>query len=382
METRVLEEVVVIHPEIHLWSGRKRLRREDLKKISGDQLPPSDLASLGSKRICDPKDVSVFEKIKRRVERDCQEVGIRFLGGYAIPERRFDELIGKVKQNEREFNVARQDFLQRYDQSIEGWVRSHSQWAEVIRRAVSPLSVVERQLRFDFQVFRVQPLASYEARPEETGMQRKLDSLPAKLFQEVATEAGVALEQTFKGRSEITRRALRPIRRIRDKLDGLSFLDARVAPVVEWIDETLESVPKTGPIEGKTLNDIQATVYVLADSEKLKELGASRLAQTPVDQDDDEEGDEAESVTDTVTSVASDDDDTDAQQAEVASTDEDESQVEPETQPSEPDANASAPDTPQAESTNVVPFVEREAEDSAEETEDEPQTAAVAGWFF
>jgi len=291
MQTQTLEKVVAIHPEIRLWSGRKRLRREDLRKITGDQLPPEDLASLGSKRICNPKDVAVFERIKRRVERDCQEVGIRFLGGYAIPEDRMEELLKRIRLNETQFNVERSNFLARYQQAVSDWITAHPQWGDVIQRSVSPQSDVERQLRFDYQVFRVQPADEWQPSGDPTSLQRKADTLPGRLFAEVSSEANNALEQTFKGRNRVTRRALRPIKRIRDKLDGLSFLDVRVSPIVDWIDEILADLPKGGAIEGRALNDLESAMHTLADSDRLKAMGQSRLSPDQVDSDDEDEAD-------------------------------------------------------------------------------------------
>jgi Protein of unknown function (DUF3150) len=43
----VLQDVVVVSLDVHIWSGRKELRPEDLT-VSG-KLPPKDLVSLGSK---------------------------------------------------------------------------------------------------------------------------------------------------------------------------------------------------------------------------------------------------------------------------------------------------------------------------------------------
>ena len=79
----ILSKLVVVSLSISLWTGRKKLSPEDLG-LDFSKLPPEKLATLGSKKICDPEKLAVFSALKRRAERQCEAVGVRFLGGYAI----------------------------------------------------------------------------------------------------------------------------------------------------------------------------------------------------------------------------------------------------------------------------------------------------------
>ena len=67
------------------------------------------------------------------------------------------------------------------------------------------------------------------------------------------------------------------IKRMRDKLDGLGFLDYRVAPVVSMIDDLLMRIPTKGAIEGPILQEILATAMLLADSDKTRRHGEGLL---------------------------------------------------------------------------------------------------------
>lgn len=51
-ETQILSKLLLVDLNVSIWSGRKKLRAEDLGVDLN--LPPSELASLGSKRITDP----------------------------------------------------------------------------------------------------------------------------------------------------------------------------------------------------------------------------------------------------------------------------------------------------------------------------------------
>jgi len=50
---QVLDRLVAVNLDVRIWSGRKKLTAEDLSL--GTDVPPEDLVSLGSKRVCDPE---------------------------------------------------------------------------------------------------------------------------------------------------------------------------------------------------------------------------------------------------------------------------------------------------------------------------------------
>jgi hypothetical protein len=103
------------------------------------------------------------------------------------------------------------------------------------------------------------------------------------MFHEIAVDANLLVEQSLLGKEQVTRSALRPIKRIRDKLDGLGFLDHRVAPVVSTIDILLSRIPNKGAIEGSLLQEILATAMLLSDPDKTRRHGEGLLlAQPPV----------------------------------------------------------------------------------------------------
>ena len=102
------------------------------------------------------------------------------------------------------------------------------------------------RLAFDFLVLTVglpEVLPPEEVVLIETKISR---SISEQLFYEISVDANQLIEQSLLGKDQVTRSALRPIRRMRDKLDGLGFLDYRVAPVVSTIDTLLGRIPNTG----------------------------------------------------------------------------------------------------------------------------------------
>src|SRR5690606_6491410 len=109
-----LKNVVVLQLDVHTWTGRKKLSKADLKNVTDEQIPPDTLASLGSKRISNPDELLWQERLKARAERACLAVGTRFLGGYAVPVAKLDELVNELTSIRDEWNVAKEEFLDNY----------------------------------------------------------------------------------------------------------------------------------------------------------------------------------------------------------------------------------------------------------------------------
>jgi len=279
----ILDRLLVVKLDATIWGGRKKLRKEDLILADGSVLPPEDLASLGSKKIADPGELAVFNRLKKEAERICLKVGTRFLGGFAVPEGAIGSIRCELDRIASSFETARGEFLSRYDEAVSDWVARHPAFAQAIRRAVDPVEVVAAGLRFDYVVFRVsQPEpAEGESSPElAESLNRKVESLSDNLFREVAQDANDLVEHSLLGRQSVTRKALSPFKRIRDKLDGLAFLDHRVNPVVQSIDALLSRVPKAGALDGAYLQEVFAFALLLSDPERIKRHGAGLTQET------------------------------------------------------------------------------------------------------
>lgn len=168
-----------------------------------------------------------------------------------------------------------------YDAAVTDWVVRHPEFAEIIERALDSVEYVSTRLAFDFLVLSI---GLPEALPpaELTRLESKLGCLSGQMFYEISVEANQLIEQSLLGKDQVTRSALRPIRRMRDKLDGLGFLDYRVAPIVSTIDSLLGRIPDKGAIEGSVLQEILATAMLLADPDKTRRHGEGLLAAQSV----------------------------------------------------------------------------------------------------
>jgi hypothetical protein len=281
-ETQViLDRVVLVKVDANIYGARKKLKKEDLVLADGSKLPPEDLASLGSKRLLDPDKLTVFNRLKKEAERICLRVGTRFLSGFAVPIESAASITAELERIALDFAAAKTEFIAGYDAAVTDWVVRHPEFAGIIEQAVDSVEFVSTRLSFDFLVVSVGlpdslPLA------DVARLESKIGSLSEQMFYEISVEANQLIEQSLLGKEQVTRNALRPIRRMRDKLDGLGFLDHRVAPVVSTIDDLLARIPTKGAIEGSILQEILATAMLLSDPDKTRRHGEGLLATQPL----------------------------------------------------------------------------------------------------
>ena len=266
----VLDHLVVVHLDIHIWTARKKLTPADL---GGATLPPDDLASLGSKRICNPEDLKKFGTLKARAVSLLERNGVRFLNGWAVPDTRMDAISIDLAAIRDEFLQTKEDFLRRYDQSVQDWITQHPQWGGIIANSVVSEEHVRSRLGFRWQMFQVQPPSQTPPGALHDDLDSEVMSLGATLFDEIAKTAAETWHRCYAGKTEVTRKALSPLKSIHDKLLGLTFVEPRVAPVAELLDTAFRSIPRRGAINGSMLIMLQGLVSLLQNPQILLEHG-------------------------------------------------------------------------------------------------------------
>jgi len=119
---RITDQLTLVCLDVRIWSGRKKLRAEDLKL--GTEMPPEELVSLGSKRVCNPEALRVFHRLKKAAERACLLVGTRFLGGFAVAAEHAEAVADKLDALKSEFDAETSAFLSGYNEALEDWITS------------------------------------------------------------------------------------------------------------------------------------------------------------------------------------------------------------------------------------------------------------------
>jgi len=281
-----LQKVICITMDVHLWSGRAKLRVTDMRMGAGGELPPDDLASLGSKKIINPENIAKFEALKKEAERECSKIGVKFLGGFAIPEDKAKELAVTLDQIGVRFAQEKHDLLKDYDALISEWVAAHPGWKDTIESSTLDRHNVDNKLQYGWQAFRITSAGEQE-QPDDVlnkGLTTSAKGLAGQLYYEISQAAAQVMEKSLLGRPKVTQKIRSPIRTIRSKLHGLSFIDKRVKPLVETIDHVLEQLPDSGHIEGLGLTAIYGLVFILSSEDRMTKHGELILSGKPVEE--------------------------------------------------------------------------------------------------
>ena len=262
--TKVLDQMSVIALDCSIWSGARRLKPEDLVLGKGGQLPSDEVVSLGSKKLCNRDVLKPFHRLRDQACRHCTREGVRFLGGYAVPDHCVSGLSLKLDQVQQDFNLEKQTFLTRYDQHIQEWVNAHPDFAEAIRNAVPGVQYVGQRCHFGYTTYKV------VSSPQPENLNHQVEQLGSTLREEISRDAQTLFEQTFRGKNKVTRKALNPILRLRDKLNGLAFVDPGITLVVKRLDDGLAQLPNSGSLEGEVLTQLMERVLLLCSVEQMK----------------------------------------------------------------------------------------------------------------
>lgn len=278
--TSVLSDVVVVCLDVHIWSGRKKLRPEDL--TASGQLPPKELVSLGSKKIFDPKALKPFRDLKREAETVCQLHGVRFAKSYAIPRANVQLVFKELGVLQTKYEGERKQFLATYDEEKTRWKEQYPGYEKLIETEFLPKSAVESRLSFGFTPFCINDVDDELSQAvTASGSGQIVIGLCGQLFLEVAMQTREFMKRSLLGRNEVTQRFLRPVRAIREKLAGLAFLDPSVTPLVDTIDSMLGQLPAKGKISGMPLQALRGVLSLMTDVSKMRQHSQLILSGDP-----------------------------------------------------------------------------------------------------
>lgn len=287
------EGLVSVMLEVHLWSGLKRLRKEQLvaQNQEFENLPPATLATLGSIKICDKQDLAPFTKLKREAEKMLAVNGLAFLGSMAVPEAKLEKVFRSLARMQLDFNNLRDAFLARFDKAISDWRSQpeNAEWTHLIHDIPSPERALGK-MSFGFHLFRVHAPSHDDGNDVNKLYTQQMTGLKGELFADAAKEAETLIDKCLTGkkngvvckRDKVTWKTLRPLKRIAEKFSSFAFLDPSCEPMADMIDHVLRLLPDEGPIEGVNLMHIWTLAEALTDPKRAMSLaGMAFSSESP-----------------------------------------------------------------------------------------------------
>ncbi|MEW8418067.1 MAG: DUF3150 domain-containing protein [Candidatus Thiodiazotropha endolucinida] len=269
-----LEQLAILQIDFDIWSGQVKLDDPDLKLGVGGELPPKELVDLGRKYVINKEHLRPFNRLKTKARRLCLAHGMPFMNGFAVPLDKIDAISSDLDSIADEMNDLKTHFLAHYNQWIGEWEIKNPDYAQAIRAGALPKAVVEKRIGFDYQVFQVNPVNEVQS--------NKLNTMAAgladELMDEIVEEANSFFHSSLKGKESCQANTQKTLKRLCDKVDGLSFLDSRFLSVVELLNKTISGYAGVGKtVTGEQFYRVLSATLILSSRDKIKEYASGDI---------------------------------------------------------------------------------------------------------
>jgi hypothetical protein len=195
-----------------------------------------------------------------------------FMNGFAVPVSKTDEICNKLNDISFQFNQLKQDFIYGYNNAVNEWCQENPEYERAIRAGALPKETVEERIGFEYQVFMIQPVNEDEANAKH--LNRKVERLGDDLISEVVQEANKFYMERLAGRDQCAVTTRQTLRNIRDKVDGLSFLNSAFNPLVKLLDQTIRGYEQHA--DGRTIvapffYQVVAAVLIMSERDRIEQ---------------------------------------------------------------------------------------------------------------
>ena len=177
-------------------------------------------------------------------------------------------MLKELKAHADEYESEKAEFLKNYDKKVEEWISQNPDFETQLRSAVKTAFEVDSRIYARFTAVRVAPVC------DNDGLEAEVGSLGDRLLKSIAQAANRLLIESLSGKQNdgVTQRPVGTLRKMREKLIGLQFLNDGITPLVNMIDETIRRIPKSGKIIGPAFWLMQGCVSILSDIDRMKAI--------------------------------------------------------------------------------------------------------------
>ena len=290
MSHQDLSNLSLVSIDGHCWSGSARIRRSDLPDSVVAQLPSKKVATDGEWRLVPREPIQCIIRCRDKARGVLMTGGFRFLGGFAVPtteiERIQRELDAVVDESEKAVNAL--------VDGLDGWYviqeAESAAFAPALRANRLTAAEVRSRCSLSYDIVNVTA-----APGAEDVFQRTADKAVPAFLSDLGLEAEKSWRESFAGKSEVGQRALRPLRRLVEKLIHFGFLDPKVEAAGNALASALSDFPTTGNLDATETAMAAAMLMGMTRPDLLLESGDRAIAafQQPVAADTDEPEEEA-----------------------------------------------------------------------------------------
>ncbi|HDZ37931.1 MAG TPA: DUF3150 domain-containing protein, partial [Marinobacter sp.] len=161
--------------------------------------------------------------------------GTRFMGGFAVRDDAIDDVVARLETVKQSFESALQQFLNDFDRNKEDWITENDEYAHIIRDQVPDRETVANAFKFEFKLYKLQPLEGFE--PDEV-------EIADQILHEIGLSCREMSDRLLERKRAISGQNLsKQLDPLVSKLDTLSFGNGRILRVLSEFRALRESIP-------------------------------------------------------------------------------------------------------------------------------------------
>jgi len=250
MSDFIFNNVELVHLDIKIWGGERNLERGDFDPSVIPDLPDEKVATLGRKKLIDTKHLKPMSTFRHQAHLLLEKEGVRFMGGYAIPDEAVRRVSLQLSSLCDEFALTLDQFISRYDELVDQWASENPDFANVILESKIPAGIVRSRCKANFAIYRV---ASSNSDPSGS-LQEHGSGLMDKVLQDAFASLQVYVEKVDEGLKRGWDNSFRctvrsSIKAVAEKLRRFAFSDTTggFLPFAAMLEDAVQG---DGKIEG------------------------------------------------------------------------------------------------------------------------------------
>lgn len=257
----VLNRLNIIDIQIKTFSGY--LTRQDQVFEDGQEI----LFTKGSIKVIDPGHVSAFNNSRTGARRIASAVGVGLAGGFAVSDEHTKDVISKLVVLREKFYREKQLFLDNYEAYVLEQANQKPEFYDMVMKRRPSREYVDSQLQFEIRVYK---LVASDIDGVDNFINDEVGDLKFQLAKEIAQDVKDSLSKDWAATSDgkASAKTIGVLKRVRDKLKSLVFLDGRVAEVEKFISEAINMLP-SGTISGHDYMFLVGVFEILRDPKRL-----------------------------------------------------------------------------------------------------------------
>ena len=235
---------VLVQIQGGVWSMETRLTADDLN-MGANQIP--GFATLGKKRLLDPKYKNQFLNIIGKARAAAERLGFGFVltGSYFVPFGNFDRLKEVIDKQQRSFDFMTDRFIEGYTERRSEFLEKYSEhWEKLDPYYPSPDYVRSKfNMKAIYYVASMSGTISGEDGADDMYVQWAMDSMNG-LRSEARDVAGLIRKSVDEG--NLDGRTMRRVQTLIDRLENMDMLeDASLRNAALALASTPDDLPTT-----------------------------------------------------------------------------------------------------------------------------------------